>query len=68
MATSVVMKCFERLVLEHLKVIMGYLLDSFQFAYRPNKSVEDALNMGLYFTLKHLDTSRVLCTYAFCTF
>ncbi len=49
-------KCFERLVLINLKVIIASLLDSFQVSNRPNRSVEDVLNMGLYFILKHLDT------------
>lgn len=50
---SVVMKCFERLVLAYLKVVIGSLLDPFQFAYRANRSVEDAQNMGLH-TLRGL--------------
>ena len=54
--TSVVMKSFERLVLSHLKVITGPLLDPLQFAYRANRSVEDAVNMGLHYILQHLDS------------
>ncbi|MGL5102187.1 MAG: reverse transcriptase domain-containing protein, partial [Plesiomonas sp.] len=53
--TSVVMKSFERLVLAYLKDITEPLLDPLQFAYRANRSVEDAVNMGLHFVLKHLD-------------
>ncbi|KAI7793933.1 hypothetical protein IRJ41_009315 [Triplophysa rosa] len=53
--TSVVMKSFERLVLAYLKDIKEPLLDRLQFAYRANRSVEDAVNMGLHFVLKHLD-------------
>ncbi len=53
--TSVVMKSFERLVLAHLKDITGPLLDPLQFAYRANRSVEDAVNMGLHYILQHLD-------------
>jgi len=53
--TSVIMKSFERLVLAHLKDITGPLLDPFQFAYRANRSVDDAVNMGLHYILQHLD-------------
>ncbi|KAI2646944.1 putative RNA-directed DNA polymerase from transposon BS [Labeo rohita] len=50
--TSVVMKSFERLVLAYLKDITGPLLDR---AYRANRSVDDAVNMGLHYILQHLD-------------
>ncbi|KAL0195062.1 hypothetical protein M9458_008634 [Cirrhinus mrigala] len=53
--TSVVMKSFEKLVLAYLKDITGPLLDPLQFAYRANRSVDDAVNIGLYFILQHLD-------------
>ena len=53
--TSVVMKSFERLVLSHLKDIIGPLLDPLQFAYRANRSADDAVNMGLQYILHHLD-------------
>ncbi len=53
--TSVVMKSFKRLVLAYLKASTGPLLDPLQFAYRANRSVDDAVNMGLHFILQHLD-------------
>ncbi len=49
------MKSFERLVLAHLKDITGPLLNPLQFAYRANRSVDDAVNMGLHYILQHLD-------------
>ncbi|KAL0148142.1 hypothetical protein M9458_056544 [Cirrhinus mrigala] len=49
------MKAFEKLVLAYLKDITGPLLDSFQFAYRANRSVDDAVNMALHYILQHLD-------------
>ncbi|KAK3568359.1 hypothetical protein QTP86_005440 [Hemibagrus guttatus] len=55
--TSVVMKSFERLVLAYLKNITGPLLDPLQFAYQANRSMDDAVNMGLHFILQHLDKS-----------
>ena len=50
------MKSFERMVLSHLKDITGSLLDPLQFAYRANRSVDDAINMGLHYILQHLDS------------
>ncbi len=49
------MKSFEKLVLAHLKDISGPLQDPLQFAYRANKSVDDAVNMGLNYVLQYLD-------------
>ncbi|KAK3523223.1 hypothetical protein QTP86_022942, partial [Hemibagrus guttatus] len=54
--TSVVMKSFERLVLSYLKDVTDTLLDPLQFAYRANRSVDDAVNMALHFILQHLDS------------
>ncbi|XP_013763215.1 protein NLRC3-like, partial [Pundamilia nyererei] len=53
--TSVVMKSFKRLVLAHLKDITGHQLDPLQFAYLANRSVDDAVNMGLHYILQHLN-------------
>ncbi|KAM8871902.1 uncharacterized protein ACB058_004010 [Synchiropus picturatus] len=49
------MKSFERLVLSHLKSIIVSQQDSLQFAYRANRSVDDAVNQALHFVLQHLD-------------
>ncbi len=51
----VVMKLFERLVLAYLKACTEPLLDPLQFAYRSNRFVDVAVNMGLHFILQHLD-------------
>ena len=48
--TSVVMKVFERLVLKHLKSITTCRFDPLQFAYRENRSVDDAV-MLVFFLL-----------------
>ncbi|KAL0173630.1 hypothetical protein M9458_029598, partial [Cirrhinus mrigala] len=53
--TSVIMKSLEQLVLTYLKDITGPLFDPLQFAYRANRSVDDAVNLGLHFILQHLD-------------
>ncbi len=42
-------------MLAHLKDIIGPSLDPLQFAYRANRSVDDAVNMGLHYVLQHLD-------------
>ncbi len=53
--TSVVIKSFERLVLAYLKASTVPLLEPLQFAYRSNRTMDDAVNMGLHFILQHLD-------------
>uniref|UniRef100_A0A669C1K0 Reverse transcriptase domain-containing protein n=1 Tax=Oreochromis niloticus TaxID=8128 RepID=A0A669C1K0_ORENI len=50
------MKSFERLVLSYLRTLTAPLLDPLQFAYRANRSVDDAINMALHFILQHLDS------------
>ena len=63
--TFVVMKSFESLVLNNLKDITGTLLDSLQFAYQANRSVDDAFNMGQHLILQHLNSPG---TYAWILF
>uniref|UniRef100_A0A4W5L0P8 Reverse transcriptase domain-containing protein n=1 Tax=Hucho hucho TaxID=62062 RepID=A0A4W5L0P8_9TELE len=53
--TSVAMKCFERLVMAHINTIIPETLDPLQFAYRPNRSTDDAISIALHTTLSHLD-------------
>ena len=53
--TSVVVKTFERLDLHFLKSIIDPMLDRFQFAYRENRYVDDAVSLGLVYILKHLE-------------
>ncbi|XP_026198853.1 GTPase IMAP family member 8-like [Anabas testudineus] len=40
----------------HKRDITAPLLDPLQFAYRANRSVDDAVNMALHFLLQHLDS------------
>uniref|UniRef100_A0A3B3C8D0 Reverse transcriptase domain-containing protein n=1 Tax=Oryzias melastigma TaxID=30732 RepID=A0A3B3C8D0_ORYME len=49
------MKCFERLVMAHIKSTLPPTLDPFQFAYRPKRSTEDAICSALHPALTHLD-------------
>lgn len=53
--TSTVMKCIERLVLRHIKSSLPSTLDQHQFAYRANRSSDNAINTALYTTLNHLE-------------
>ena len=53
--TSVAMKCFERLVMAHINTIIPETLDQLQFAYRPNRSTDDAISIALNTALSHLD-------------
>ncbi|KAI5100825.1 immunoglobulin kappa variable 6-21 [Silurus meridionalis] len=53
--TPIVMKCFERLVMRHIKTQIPPSLDPMQFAYRPNCSTDDAISTTLHLTLTHLD-------------
>ena len=53
--TSVAMKCFERLVMAHINTSIPETLDPLQFAYRTNRSTEDAISIALHTALSHLD-------------
>lgn len=52
--TPVIMKCFERILLRHIKDVIPVGLDSLQFAYRENRSTEDAVSLALHAALTHL--------------
>lgn len=39
--TSIIMKCFERLLMAHIKSTLPKSLDPLQFAHWPNRSTED---------------------------
>ena len=66
--TSVVMKVFERLVLTYLKACTGHLRDPLQFAYSANRSVEDAVALGLHHVLQHLEKVRTYARLLFVDF
>uniref|UniRef100_A0A669EHA4 Reverse transcriptase domain-containing protein n=1 Tax=Oreochromis niloticus TaxID=8128 RepID=A0A669EHA4_ORENI len=53
--TPVIMKCFERLVLQHIKDYLPPEFDPHQFAYRANRSTEDAIATALHAVLSHLE-------------
>ncbi|XP_070182906.1 uncharacterized protein [Littorina saxatilis] len=56
--TSVVMKVLERLVLKYLRAATNHVMDPLQFAYRANRSVDDAVALGLHYILQHLEQPR----------
>ena len=66
--TSVVMKTLERLVLQFMKSIIDPLLDQFQFAYHNNRSVDDAVALGLFYVLQHIDSPNTYARILFVDF
>ncbi len=53
--TPIMMKCFERLVMNNIKNSLPNTLDPLQFAYRPNRSTDDAISSTLHLALTHLE-------------
>ncbi len=53
--TPVIMKCFERLVRTHIISHLPPGFDPYQFAYRVNRSTEDAIATALHIALSHLE-------------
>ncbi len=56
--TSIVMKVFERLVKSHICSSIPVTLDPLQFAYRSNRSTDDAISHILHSSLTHIDSSN----------
>ncbi|KAI2659609.1 putative RNA-directed DNA polymerase from transposon BS [Labeo rohita] len=56
--TPVIMKCFERLVLRHIREYLPSNFDPHQFAYRTKKSTEDAIALALHAVLGHLEQQQ----------
>ncbi len=56
--TSIVMKVFERLVKSHISSSIPVTLDPLQFAYRPNRSTDDAISHILHSSITHIDSSN----------
>ena len=54
--TSIVMKCFERIIVSHLLPLIKPILDPHQFTYRANRSVDDATLTLVHHLYQHLDT------------
>ncbi|GFR71276.1 Non-LTR (Long terminal repeat) retrotransposon and domain-containing protein [Elysia marginata] len=53
--TSAIMKCFEKFVLSYLKSLLPPNFDVFQFAYRINRSIDNAIAFNTHEILTHLE-------------
>ena len=53
------MKCFESLDMAHINTIIPETLDPLQFAYRPNRTTDDAISIALHTALSHLDKRNI---------
>ncbi|KAI4879613.1 hypothetical protein NFI96_006236 [Prochilodus magdalenae] len=53
--TPIVTKCFERLVLTHIKATIDVTVDPHQYAYRRNRSTDDAISSVVHTALTHLE-------------
>ncbi|KAI3370921.1 hypothetical protein L3Q82_007431 [Scortum barcoo] len=49
------MKCFERLVMAHIKDCVDVTVDPHQYAYRKKRSTEDAISSVVHTALTHLE-------------
>ncbi|KAK1793033.1 hypothetical protein P4O66_001743 [Electrophorus voltai] len=56
--TPIMMQCFERLVKDHIMSRLPATLDRLQFAYRPNRSTDDAISAALHRSLAHLENKN----------
>ena len=52
--TPIEIKCFERLVKPHIKASLPALHDPYHLAYRPERSIEDAISTTLHSVITHL--------------
>ena len=64
--TPVIMKCFEKLVRNAL--VPQVKIDPFQFAYQPNKGVEDAIMTLWHKLCEHLDKPKTYVRALFADF
>ncbi len=53
--TPIFSKCFEELIKTHICSVLPASLDPLQFAYRSNRSTDDAIAFTLHTALSHLD-------------
>ncbi len=56
--TPIFSKCFEKLVREHTCSVLPASLDPLQFAYRSNRSTDDAIAFSLHAALSHLENKN----------
>ncbi len=51
-------KCFEKLIRDHICSVLPASLDPLQFAYRRNRSTDDAIAFTLHTALSHLENKN----------
>ncbi len=56
--TPIFSKCFEKLVREHICSVLPASLDPLQFAYRSNRSTDDAIAFTLHIAFSHLENKN----------
>ncbi len=56
--TPIFSKCFEKLIRDHICSVLPALLDPLQFAYRSDRSTDDAIAFTLHITLSHLENKN----------
>ncbi len=61
-------KCFERLILSHIKTVITADLDQNHFAYRANRSTKDAVIKALHTALTHVDEGNTSARMLFVDF
>jgi len=54
----VVMQCFERLIKDFICAFLPPSMDPLQFAYRPNRSTDDAISQVIHSSLSHSDSQK----------
>eukprot|EP00061_Rhincodon_typus_P017262 g45876.t1 len=57
--TSIIIKCFKRLIMAHISSSLPVYLDPLQFACRHNRSTEDVISLALHSFLEHLDNKDI---------
>ena len=66
--TSIVMKCFERLILSHILPHVQSQLDPYQFAYRSRRGTDDAIACLLHKLFEHMETAGIYAQILFIDF
>ena len=66
--TSIVMKCFERLILSHILPHVQSQLDPYQFAYRSRRGTDDAIACLLHKLFEHMETAGTYARILFIDF
>ncbi len=66
--TSILMKCFEKLVLQHIKNNIPDSLEPHQFAFRISRSTEDAITSALHSVFTHLENNNTYIRMLFVDF